>query len=340
MSFSNSSTTTAPATSYLLTPPTTNQYVLYPIQHMDMWEKYKTAQAVYWTAEEVDLTRDITDWEKMSDQERWFIKHVLAFFAASDGIVNENLGQRFLREVQVQEAKSFYAFQIAMENVHAETYALLIDTLIKEPQEKARLFDATNQIPTIQKKAEWALRWIDSTDASFAQRLLAFACVEGIFFSGSFCSIYWLKERGLMPGLAFSNELISRDEALHTEFAVLLYTKYTAQEEKLPQALVHDMIREAVALETSFINEAIPCSIMGMNADMMDRYIKFVSDRLLTQLGYDKLWNAKNPFPFMERISLENKTNFFEKRVAEYSLFAKKNNDYETTFGGQNDVDF
>lgn len=309
---------------YLVAEPTHNRYVLYPIEYHDIWEKYKTAQAVYWTAEEIDLTRDIIEWETLSDQEQWFIKHVLAFFAASDGIVNENLGQRFLREIQVPEAKSFYAFQIAMENVHAETYALLIDTLIKDPIEKAKLFDATNTIPTIKKKAEWALKWIESQDASFVQRLLAFACVEGIFFSGSFCSIYWLKERGLMPGLAFSNELISRDEALHTEFAVLLYTKYTSQEEKLSQEKVHNMVKEAVELETSFINDAIPCSIMGMNADMMDKYIKFVSDRLLTQLGYEKLWNAKNPFPFMERISLENKTNFFEKRVAEYSLFTKK----------------
>lgn len=315
--------------SYLLNEPTHNRYVLYPIEHPDIWDKYKTAQAVYWTPEEVDLTRDIVDWQKLSDQEKWFIKHVLAFFAASDGIVNENLGERFLREVRIPEAKSFYTFQIAMENVHAETYALLIDTLIKDPVEKAHLFNATESIPTIKMKAEWALKWIDDKDSSFAQRLLAFACVEGIFFSGSFCSIYWLKEKGLMPGLAFSNELISRDEALHTEFAVLLYTKYTQPEERLPQTLVHQMVHEAVTLETSFINDAIPCSVMGMNADMMDRYIKFVSDRLLTQLGYEKLWNEKNPFPFMERISLENKTNFFEKRVAEYSLFTKKNKEGE-----------
>lgn len=325
--------------SYLLTEPTHNRYVLFPIEHHDMWEKYKTAQAVYWTPEEVDLTRDLVDWGKLSEQEQWFIKNVLAFFAASDGIVNENLGERFLREIKIPEAKSFYTFQIAMENVHAETYALLIDTLIKDPTEKARLFNATVSIPTIKKKAEWALKWIEDKNSSFMQRLLAFACVEGIFFSGSFCSIYWLKERGVMPGLAFSNELISRDEALHTEFAVLLYTNYSQPEERLPQALVHDMVREAVALETSFINDSIPCSIMGMNKDMMDRYIKFVSDRLLTQLGYEKLWNDKNPFPFMERISLENKTNFFEKRVAEYSLFTKKKTD-----GDQNafdtDVDF
>lgn len=304
-----------------------NRYVLYPIEHHDLWEKYKTAQAVYWTAEEIDLTRDLTDWEQMNDQEKWFIKHVLAFFAASDGIVNENLGVRFMNEIQVPEAKSFYSFQIAMENVHAETYALLIDTLIKDSAEKAKLFDAINQISTIKRKAEWALKWIEDKNSSFQQRLFAFACVEGIFFSGSFCSIYWLKERGLMPGLAFSNELISRDEALHTEFAVLLYTKYMTSEEKLSQDVVHSIIKEAVNLETEFINSAIPCSIMGMNAEMMDRYIKFVSDRLLTQMGYERIWNVKNPFPFMERISLENKTNFFEKRVAEYSLFAKKTPD-------------
>lgn len=309
---------------YLLTPPSHNRYVMYPIEHHDMWEKYKTAQGVYWTAEEIDLTRDLVDWDKLSNQEKWFITHVLAFFAASDGIVNENLGQRFMREIQVPEAKSFYAFQTAIENVHAETYALLIDTLIKDSAEKARLFDATNTIPTIKKKADWALKWIEDKEASFVQRLLAFACVEGIFFSGSFCSIYWLKEKGLMPGLSFSNELISRDEALHTEFAVLLYTKYTKPDEKLPQSLVHEMFRDAVHMESEFINEAIPCSMVGMNAKLMDQYIKFVSDRLLTQLGYDKLWSVKNPFPFMERISLENKTNFFEKRVAEYSLFAKK----------------
>lgn len=316
--------------SQLLTQSYANRYVLYPIEHEDIWEMYKKAQAVYWTPEEVDLTQDVIHWERLSDAERWFVKHVLAFFAASDGIVNENLGHRFLREVKVPEATSFYTFQIAMENVHAETYALLIDTLVKDPKERAHLFDAITTIPSIAHKADWAIRWIEDTNASFAQRLLAFACVEGIFFSGSFCAIYWLKERGLMPGLSFSNELISRDEALHTEFAVLLYSKYLDATEKLPTDTVHEMVMEAVKLESQFINSAIPCSMVGMNADLMDRYIKYVSDRLLVQLGYPKIWNLKNPFPFMERISLENKTNFFEKRVAEYSLFSKKNADFST----------
>jgi ribonucleoside-diphosphate reductase beta chain len=270
----------------------------------------------------------------MTEPDRRFVKHVLAFFAASDGIVNENLAQRFLTEVDKPEAKSFYAFQIAMENVHAETYAVLIDALVADNEEKLRLFDAINGIDTVHQKAKWALQWIQSDDASFSQRLLAFACVEGIFFSGSFCAIYWLKERGLMPGLCFSNELISRDEALHTEFAVLLYANHTAEKDKVTQAVAHQMVTDAVALETEFINQAIPCSLVGMNAELMDRYIKYVSDRLLAQMGYEKLWNVKNPFPFMERISLENKTNFFEKRVAEYSLFANnKSRDQFTTVG-------
>lgn len=310
-----------------------NRFVLYPIKHEDIWQMYKTAQGVYWTPEEVDLTRDITDWSKLTANEQWFVKHVLAFFAASDGIVNENLAQRFLNDVEIPEAKSFYTFQIAMENVHAETYALLVDTLVKDASEKARLFDAITTIPTIASKAAWAMKWIEDLNASFAQRLLAFACVEGIFFSGSFCAIYWLKERGLMPGLCFSNELISRDEAMHTEFAILLYNKYLEPHERLPETQVHEMVRQAVTLETGFINDAIPCSMVGMNADLMDKYVKFVSDRLLAQLGYSKLWNIKNPFPFMERISLENKTNFFEKRVAEYSLFAKKNTQQFSTYG-------
>jgi ribonucleoside-diphosphate reductase beta chain len=323
---------------FLLTPPSHNRYVLYPVEHDDVWEMYKTAQAVYWTPEEVDLTRDLVDWEKLKEEERWFIKHVLAFFAASDGIVNENLGQRFLREIQVPEVKSFYTFQLAMENVHAETYALLIDTLIKDSAEKARLFDATNQIETIKKKADWALRWIDDKEASFVQRLLAFACVEGIFFSGSFCAIYWLKERGVMPGLGFSNELISRDEAMHTEFAVLLYTKYTTEQEKLSQDMVHALVAEAVDLEIEFINGAIPCRMLGMSAESMSAYIRFVSDRLLVQLGYEKLYNAKNPFDFMTRIGLDSKKNFFETRVAEYSLFSKKKK--IDNFSATDDVDF
>lgn len=302
-----------------------SRYVLYPIKHQDLWSMYKKAQASFWTAEEIDLARDIQDWElKLSEPDRTFLKHVLAFFAASDGIVNENLAERFMNEVEFPEARAFYAFQIAIETVHSETYALLLDTLISERAEKLRLLRAVQTIPVIRNKAAWAQKWISCPKASFAQRLIAFACVEGIFFSGSFCAIYWIKERGVMPGMCFSNELISRDEALHTEFAIRLYRNHTPVDELLDEETAHAMITEAVRLEKEFVLDAFPCSLLGMNAELMAQYICFVSDRLLVQLGYSKLYNTTNPFPFMERISMECKTNFFEKRVAEYSLFSKK----------------
>ena len=293
-----------------------NRYVLFPIQHNDIWQMYKQAVASIWTAEELDLSVDQKDWEKLNKDEQYFIKNVLAFFAGSDGIVLENIGERFLSEVQYPEARCFYGFQIAIENIHSETYSLLIDTYIKDEKEKDLLFRAIETIPCVKKKADWAIKWIGD-NSSFAKRLLAFAIVEGIFFSGSFCSIFWLKKRGLMPGLSFSNKLISRDEKLHTDFAVLLYTKHLVN--KLTTEEVHDMFKEAVEIESEFITESLPCNLIGMNSDLMCEYIKFVADFLLTQLGEPKIWNVSNPFPFMENISLEGKTNFFENRVAEYS---------------------
>lgn len=292
-----------------------DRFVLFPIKHDKVWEMYKQHEASFWTAEEIDLSQDLTDWANLSDDERYFIKHILAFFAASDGIVNENLVLNFMREVQIAEARCFYGFQIAIENIHAETYSLLIDTYIKDPAEQQYLFNAIETVPCVKKKADWALRWIEDAP-SFAHRLIAFAAVEGIFFSGSFCSIFWLKKRGLMPGLAFSNELISRDEGLHCDFACLLYSMLV---NKLPESEVQSIIKEAVDGEKEFVADALPVSLIGMNADMMKQYIEFVADRLLVALGCSKIYNATNPFPFMEMISLQGKTNFFEKRVAEYS---------------------
>ena len=292
-----------------------SRFVLFPIQHDDIWSFYKKAEASFWTAEEIDLSADITDWEnKLTDNERHFVKHVLAFFAASDGIVNENLAEHFLSEVQYTEAKFFYGFQITIENIHSETYSLLIDTYIKNTAEKKHLFNAIDTMDCVKKKADWALRWIDK--GSYAERLVAFAAVEGIFFSGSFCSIFWLKKRGLMPGLSFSNELISRDEGLHCDFACLLYTKHLVN--KLTKEQVREIIMDAVTIEKEFVTDAIPVKLIGMNSDLMSQYIEFVADRLLTELGNEKEYNATNPFDFMEMISLQGKSNFFEKRVGEY----------------------
>lgn len=291
------------------------RFVLFPIQHDDIWSFYKKSEASFWTAEEIDLGPDLHDWEhKLNDDERYFIKHVLAFFAASDGIVNENLAENFVAEVQYTEAKFFYGFQIAMENIHSETYSLLIDTYIKDKAEKDKLFNAIETMDCVKKKAEWALNWIDN--GSFAERLVAFAAVEGIFFSGSFCSIFWLKKRGLMPGLSFSNELISRDEGMHCDFACLLYNDHVIN--KLSKETVTKIIRDAVDIEKEFVSESLPVSLIGMNAKLMQQYIEFVADRLLSELNCDKIYNSENPFDFMEMISLQGKTNFFEKRVAEY----------------------
>ena len=290
-----------------------DRFVILPINYPAIWEKYKKHEASFWTAEEIDLGDDMKDWNNLNDGERHFISHVLAFFAASDGIVNENLAVNFMSEVQLPEARCFYGFQIMMENIHSETYALLIDTYIKDPKEKDRLFHAIDTVPAVKKKAEWALRWIEN--GSFAERLVAFAAVEGIFFSGSFCSIFWMKKRGLMPGLTFSNELISRDEGLHCEFACLLYSML---KNKLSEKEVHGIIADAVAIEKEFITDALPVDLIGMNAKLMQQYIEFVADRWLTELGYSKIFNATNPFDFMELISLQGKTNFFEKRVGEY----------------------
>jgi ribonucleoside-diphosphate reductase beta chain len=290
-----------------------NRFVLFPIQNPQVWEFYKKAEASFWTAEEIDLSQDQKDWNGLNQNEQHFIKHVLAFFAASDGIVNENLAINFMQEVQMPEARCFYGFQIMMENIHSETYSLLIDTYIKDPKEKDYLFNALDTVPAVQRKGQWALTWINSEN--FAERLIAFAAVEGIFFSGSFCSIFWLKKRGLMPGLTFSNELISRDEGLHCDFACLLYSYL---ENKLPEERVQAIIRDAVAIEQEFVTDALPVSLIGMNAKSMSQYIEFVADRLLVSLGCGKIYNATNPFDFMEMISVQGKTNFFEKRVAEY----------------------
>lgn len=291
-----------------------DRFVLFPIVHNDIWQYYKKAEASFWTAEEIDLSQDLKDWANLNDGERHFISHVLAFFAASDGIVNENLAENFVSEVQYTEAKFFYGFQIAIENIHSETYSLLIDTYIKDAKTKDMLFHAIDTMDCVKKKADWALRWI--SDGSFAERLVAFAAVEGIFFSGSFCSIFWLKKRGLMPGLSFSNELISRDEGLHCDFACHLYTKHLIN--KLPVETVTSIIRDAVTIEKEFVVDALPVSLIGMNSELMCQYIEFVADRLLGELGCPKIYNTANPFDFMEMISLQGKTNFFEKRVAEY----------------------
>ena len=294
-----------------------SRFVMFPIMHNDIWEMYKKQIDCFWKVEEIDLGKDMFDWNKLNGDEQFFIKMILAFFAASDGIVIENLGKRFLDEIQISEAKAFYSFQMAMENIHSETYSLLIDTYIQNNFEKNDLFNALNKYDCIKKKGDWALKWIEDKESNFATRLVAFACVEGIFFSGAFCSIFWLKKRGLMPGLTFSNELISRDEALHTEFAVLLYSKLLY---KLSEKKLHSIIKEAVEIEQEFICGALPCRLLGMNSNLMKQYIEFVADRLSLQLGYSKIFNSKNPFDFMEMISLESKTNFFEKRVSEYAL--------------------
>jgi ribonucleoside-diphosphate reductase beta chain len=292
-----------------------DRFVIFPIQHQELWEEYKKQQACIWTAEEIDLSPDLDDWRNvLNDDEKHFIKHVLAFFAASDGIVNENLAENFVREVQYTEAKFFYGFQIMMENIHSETYSLLIDTYISDTAEKHRLFHAVETIPAVKKKADWALKWINSPH--FQERLIAFAAVEGIFFSGSFCSIFWLKKRGLMPGLSFSNELISRDEGMHCDFAVLLHNKYLANQ--VSEERIKEIIVSALVIEKEFILESLPVRLIGMNSDLMSQYLEFVADRLLVSLGCSKVYNSENPFDFMTNISLQGKTNFFEKRVAEY----------------------
>lgn len=297
-----------------------NRYVIFPIKDNDIWKYYKKQESLFWIAEEIDLSKDYADWETLTNDEKHFISFVLAFFAASDGIVLENLAVRFMKDVKLPEARAFYGFQIMMENIHSIVYSTLIDTYIKNTTEKNKLFNALNEYPCINKKAQWAIKWIEDFNSNFATRLIAFAIVEGIFFSGSFCAIFWLKKRGLMPGLCFSNELISRDEALHTEFAILLYSKL---KNKLTEKTVHEIIMEAVEIENEFINESLPCKLIGMNSEHMNQYIKFVADRLSLQLGYSKIYNSNNPFNWMDLISLDRKTSFFEARVAEYSLATK-----------------
>lgn len=292
-----------------------NRFVIFPIKYQDIWQMYKKAEASFWTAEEVDLSKDLQHWEALKKEEKHFISHVLAFFAASDGIVNENLVERFSKEVQVTEARCFYGFQIAMENIHSEMYSLLIDTYIKDPKEREFLFNAIETMPCVKKKADWAIKWINEQNASYAERVVAFAAVEGIFFSGSFASIFWLKKRGIMPGLTFSNELISRDEGLHCDFACLMFNHLI---NRPSQERIYEIISDAVRIEQEFLTEALPCALIGMNCKLMKQYIEFVADRLLLELKCDKLYNVENPFDFMEQISLEGKTNFFEKRVGEY----------------------
>ena len=303
-----------------------NRFVIFPIKHHDIWEWYKKMEASFWTAEEIDLSQDLNDWNnKLTNDERYFVKHILAFFAASDGIVNENLAENFVSEVQYAEAKFFYGFQIMMENIHSETYSLLIDTYVKDEAEKAELFNALEVFPAIKKKADWALQWIESP--SFAERLIAFAAVEGIFFSGAFCSIYWLKKRGLMPGLTFSNELISRDEGVHCDFAVHLHNHHLIN--KVPKERIRTIIVDALNIEREFITESLPVSLIGMNSGLMTQYLEFVADRLLVELGCDREYNTSNPFDFMDMISLQGKTNFFEKKVAEYQKAGVMNTDVE-----------
>jgi ribonucleoside-diphosphate reductase beta chain len=305
-----------------------DRFVIFPIKHQDIWEWYKKQEACIWTAEEIDLHTDLNDWNnKLNADEKYFIKHILAFFAASDGIVNENLAENFVSEVQYPEAKFFYGFQLMMENIHSETYSLLIDTYVKDEAEKDMLFHAIETFPAIKEKADWALKWIESD--SFAERLIAFAAVEGIFFSGSFCSIFWLKKRGLMPGLTFSNELISRDEGMHCDFAVHLHTHHIVN--KVPKARITEILTNALDIERKFITESLPVSLIGMNATLMTQYLEFVTDRLLVELGCDRVYNSSNPFDFMDMISLQGKTNFFEKRVAEYQKAGVMNTDSEAS---------
>jgi ribonucleoside-diphosphate reductase beta chain len=309
-----------------------NRFVIFPIEHHDIWERYKEQQASIWTAEEIDLSADLNDWRnKMNDDERYFIKNVLAFFAASDGIVNENLAENFLSEVQYAEAKFFYGFQIMMENVHSETYSLLIDTYIQDPVEKDRLFNAIDNIPAVKKKAEWALNWIGN--ASFQERLIAFAAVEGIFFSGSFCSIFWMKKRGMLPGLCFSNELISRDEGMHCDFAVLLHNEHLAN--RVSEERIKEIILSALEIEKEFITESLPVRLIGMNQDLMKQYLEFVADRLLVDLGCSKVYNVSCPFDFMENIALQGKTNFFEKKVGDYQKSGIMNKNTDTFAFGE-----
>jgi len=310
-----------------LLAPDDKRFVMFPIKYDDIWQMYKKQVDCFWRAEEIDLTKDLVNWESLNTDEKYFVSMILAFFAASDGIVLENLATRFMHDVQVSEARAFYGFQIAMENIHSQTYSLLIETYIKDNDEKHKLFNAIENFPCIKKKSDWAQKWIRDNRSSFATRLVAFACVEGIFFSGAFCSIYWLKKRGLMPGLTFSNELISRDEALHCEFAILLYSKLV---KKIDKSRIHEIIKEAVEIETEFICQALSCKLIGMNSTLMTQYIQFVADRLCVQLGYKKIYNAVNPFDFMELISLEGKTNFFERRLGDYALANKSN--METAF--------
>ena len=310
------------------------RFVLFPIRDKELWKAYKDAVATFWTPEEIDFSKDGSHWERLTDGERHFIKNILAFFAGSDGIVMENLGERFLSEVKCEEARCFYRFQNFIESIHSETYSLLIDTYVKDEGEKLRLFNAIQEIPAVEKKAKWALKWIGDKRASFATRLVAFACVEGIFFSGSFCAIYWLKERGLMPGLTFSNELISRDEGMHTDFAVLLYKKLN---ENISTRKLRSIVREAVEIEKEFITESLPCALIGMNADLMKQYIEFVADRLISQLGFDKIYKSQNPFDFMELISLRPKSNFFELRVGEYTKAGVGKSAEDNTFGLEED---
>jgi ribonucleoside-diphosphate reductase beta chain len=317
--------------------PNEGRFVLFPIQHNDIWSFYKRAEASFWTAEEIDLSADIIDWEnKLNENEKHFIKHILAFFAASDGIVNENLAENFLSEVQYTEAKFFYGFQVAIENIHSETYSLLIDTYIKDTADKKYLFNAIDTLSCVRKKADWALKWIEQ--GSFAQRLVAFAAVEGIFFSGSFCAIFWLKKRGLMPGLGFSNELISRDEGLHCDFACLLYNNHVVN--KMSSAEVREIILDAVEIEKEFILEALPVKLIGMNSELMSQYIEFVADRLLVELGNAKEFNVANPFDFMDMLSIQGKSNFFEKRVSEYQKAGVLSNTSQTAGGFTIDEDF
>lgn len=297
------------------------RYVMFPIADADVWKMYKKMMDCFWRAEEIDLSKDLIHWNTLNPDEKHFISMVLAFFAGSDGIVLENLGTRFMGEVQLPEARAAYGFQLMMENIHSETYSLLIDSYIKDEEEKTKLFRAIENFPCIKKKADWAIKWIQDKRSTFATRLIAFAAVEGIFFSGSFCAIFWLKKRGLMPGLTFSNELISRDEGMHTDLAVLLHSKLM---KKASKQRVYDIIKEAVEIEKEFICEALPCRLIGMNSKLMSQYIEFVADRLVSQLGFEKIYKSPNPFEFMQMISIEGKTNFFEKRVGEYSLSDSK----------------
>ena len=312
----------------ILLQKSSSRFVLFPIKYQDIYEEYKKAESSFWTSNEIDLSKDLTDWENLNDNEQNFIKNVIGFFAGSDGIIMENLSIRFMNEIEIPEVRAFYSYQIFNENVHSETYSLLIDTYIKDNEEKIKIFNSIENMPCVGKKAKWAYKWIENKEVNFATRLIAFAIVEGIFFSGSFCAIYWLKKRGLMPGLTFSNELISKDEGTHCYFACLLYSY---NKNKLKPEIIYDIIKEAVEIEKEFITESIPCALIGMNAEMMKTYIEFVSDRLLVQLGYEKIWNSSNPFDFMELISLRPKANFFELRVGEYakSNISENNDNFE-----------